>query len=288
MQNNIEQSTDIRSLYARASIVVFGGVCAVLMANLLYNLTYNGTGYAIFSRFRFMAGLCYPILYFWIGLLLRARKQNPKWWVQLIVLCLSLFCLYYYRHFAQTYKFFGFLYFASTGFGFLAPSKVFVQAKHYNGWLSLIMIILAVFCYTVIEFVKSRLLWGPIIPNHPDMEVIMELLLVNAEPLMVLITIYFVTQFAFSRIAQYLGSQSWFRGLIAIPCTFTFYVALSRTLATCNEIYIMISGAYIVPFLWLICQPITIYLFIVGYRYIRERRKKKEDRQSWKEMLRID
>ena len=281
--NITKQSTDIRSLYARASIVVFGGVCAVLMANqLLLHMT-NWDEPSVFPGFRFMAQLCYPILYFWGGLLLRAWKPKTKWWIQLVVLFISIFCLYRYRHFAENWNFIGTIYYAMAGVGFLIPPKVITSMKCNKGWISLMMLMLSVFCYTVLETTRHRLLWGPLMkPEFADMELMLETILVNAEPLMMIVVIYGATQFAFSRIAQYLGSQSWFRGIVAVPCIFIFIGVTSRLF---DSHYLYVSYT---PLLWFIAQPITIYLFIVGYRYIRERRKKKEDRQSWKEMLRID
>lgn len=284
---NIEQSTETRSLYTRASFVVFGGVCAVLMANqLLLHMT-NWDEPSIFPGFRFMAGLCYPILYFWIGMLLRSWKKNPKWWIQLIVLFLSIFCLYRYRHFAENWYFIGTIYFTMAGMGFLIPPKVITSLKCNKGWISLIMLMLSVFCYTVLETTRQRLLWGPLMkPKFADMELMLETILVNAEPLMMIVVIYFATQFAFSRIAQYLGSQSWFRGIVAVPCIFMF-IGVTIKLLNSHFLY-MVDFVYYTSLLWFIPQPITIYLIIVGYRRIREQRKKKEDRMSWKGMLHID
>lgn len=288
MQYNNEQSTDIRSLYTRASIVVFGGVCAVLMANHISNLSYNETRHALIPGFNFMAGLCYPILYFWGGLLLRTWKKNPKWWIQLIVLLLSILCLYRYRHFAENWNFIGTIYFAMAGVGFLIPSKVIASLKCNKGWISLMMLMLSVFCYTVLETTRHRLLWGPLMkPEFADMELMLETILVNAEPLMMIVVIYFAIQFAFSRIAQYLGSQSWFRGIVAVPCILMF-IGVTIRLFDSHYLFYMVDYVYYSPLLWFIAQPITIYLFIVGCRCIRELRKKKEDRMSWKEMLRID
>lgn len=90
------------------------------------------------------------------------------------------------------------------------------------------MILLSVFCYTALTTAKNRLLWGAVIPEHPDMEIMMETILINAEPLMVIITTYFVAQFAFSEVGQMLGSQVWFRGIVAVPCLYAFFGYLSR------------------------------------------------------------
>ena len=109
------------------------------------------------------------------------------------------------------------------------------------------MILLSVFCYTAQTTVKNRLLWGAVIPEHPDMEIMMETILVNAEPLMVIITTYFVAQFAFSEVGQMLGSQVWFRGIVAVPCLYAFFGYLSR-LITAFLLDLMRSRSD--PFVW--------------------------------------
>lgn len=273
------------TLYTRASIVVFGGVCAILMANQLLMHMSNWDEPSVFPGFRFMAKLCYPILYFWIGLLLRARKE-PKWWVQLIVLLVSAFFMYRYLHRISEWWFVGHLYLALAGIGYLIPTKIYLGYVRNQGWISIVMLLLSIFCYTAIEVVKNRLFWRPIIPEHPDMALMMKTILGYASPMMTIVVIYFVVQFAFSQESQYLGSQSWFRGIVAVPCIFMFLGEMFD-LQYWYHFY-MISHAMYSSFLRFIVQPITIYLFIVGYRYFRELRKKKEDRMSWKEMLRID
>lgn len=142
------------------------------------------------------------------------------------------------------------------------------------------------FCYTAFTTVKDRLLWGPIVPEHPDMELMMDTILVNAEPLMVIITIYFVGQFAFSEIAQKLGAQAWFRGIAAVPCIICFLGYFSR-LFTMRMFGLAINYVFYSPLMWFTVQPITIYLIIFCSRLIKERRKSKEDRRTWKELAKI-
>ena len=60
----------------------------------------------------------------------------------------------------------------------------------------------------------------------------METILVNAEPLMVIVATYFVAQFAFSEVGQKLGSLVWFRRIVAVPCIYVFLGYLSRLLTT--------------------------------------------------------
>ena len=178
------------------------------------------------------------------------------------------------------------LYLSMAGMGFLIPPKTLLSSSQNRGWISLAMILLSLFCYTALTTAKDRLLWGPIIPEHPDMELMMETILVNAEPLMIIISIYFVAQFAFSKVGQMLGSLAWFRGIIAIPCLYAFLGYLCR-LFTMRMFFFANHWVYYSPIMWFIVQPVTIYLVVFLYRLIRERRKMKEERVSWKELAKL-
>ena len=240
---------------------------------------------SVFPGFGNMAGICYPILYLWFGMLLRVLKRDPQWWLLLIVAGISAFCLYRYRHVTGNWRFSGFLYFTMAGIGYLVPPKTIKACSRNQGWISLALIAMSAFCYTALTTVKDRLLWGSIIPDHPEMEAMMELILINAEPLMAIIAAYFVAQFAFSHIAQDLGGKSWFRGIVAVPCVYVFLGTIPR-LFSFRPLF-MINYVYYSPLLWFIVQPITIYLVVFVIKLNRERSKQKEDRKSWREIARI-
>ena len=275
-----------KTLYTNASVIIGGAVCAVLMANSLFGRMSDWNEPSVFPGFRIMCGLCFPILYFWVGMLLRRKIQKPKWWFQVLLAGVAVFCLYRYRHFAENWGYADALYIATALIGFIIPPKILLSAAQNKGWISLILICLCAFCYTALTTVKDRLLWGPIVPEHPDMELMMETILVNAEPLMVIITIYFVAQFAFSEVAQRLGSQTWFRGIVAVPCIYCFLGYFSR-LFTMRMFGLAINYVFYSPLMWFIVQPITIYLIVFCSKLIKERRKSKEERRTWKELAKL-
>lgn len=274
-----------KEIYTNASVIIGGAICSVQMANSIIARLSDWDEPSVFPGFGIMCGVCFPILYFWVGTLLRAWIKDPKWWLQVIVAGLTIYGLYFYRHYAENWGYADALYLSMAGVGFLIPPKILLSSTQNRGWISLGMILLSVFCYTALTTVKDRLLWGPIIPEHPDMELMMETILVNAEPLMVIIVTYFVAQFAFSSIAQNLGSQVWLRWIVAVPCLYTFIGYLSRLLP--RPFYFAINYVYYSPLMWFIVQPITIYLVVFFIRLIRERRKKKENRISWKELAKL-
>lgn len=275
-----------KTLYTNASVVIGGAVCTVLMTSSILGRMSDWNEPAVFPGFRIMCGLCMPILFFWVGMLLRTKMTEPKWWFQVLLAGAALFCLYRYRHFAENWGYADALYISMAVIGFLIPPTTLLSASRNKGWISLMLVALCAFCYTALTTVKDRLLWGPIVPEHPDMELMMETVLVNAEPLMVIITIYFVAQFAFSEVAQKPGSQTWFRGIVAVPCIYCFLGYFSR-LFTLRMFNIAINWVYYSPLMWFIVQPITIYLIIFSSKLIKERRKNKEEKRKWKELAKL-
>lgn len=272
--------------YVNASVIIGGAVCALLMANRILGWVSDGDGPTVIPGLGILCGLCFPVLYFWAGMLLRTKMNEPQRWLRILAAGLSIFCLYGYRHFAENWGYADALYISMAAMGFLIPPKTLVSAAQNKGWISFALTVFCAFCYTAISTVKDRLLWGVIVPDHPDMEMMMETVLADAEPLMAVVTIYFIVQFAFSEIAQKLGSQAWFRGTAAIPCIFAFLDYLGR-LSTMRWFGVALDYVRYSPLMWFIVQPITIYLVVFLYRLIKERRQKKEERASWKELAKL-
>lgn len=133
-------------------------------------------------------------------------------------------CIYGYLCPDKGRRFIVFLYLAMTGIGYLVPQMALENSSRDKGWISLIMVALSAFCYTTLAVALQRLLKGPFMPGHEDMQQMLAAILVVAEPLMAIIVAYFVVQFSFSCIAQDLGSRSWFIGVVAVPCIYTFIV----------------------------------------------------------------
>ena len=105
-------------------------------------------------------------------------------------------------------------------------------------------------------------------PEHEDMRALIETLLVIAEPMMLIITAYFVVQFSFSRIARNLGSRSWFMGTVAVPCVYVFIFSALRVLRHSGAI---LGGLRYDPLPLFIVQPVTIYLAISLIRVLKRK-----------------
>lgn len=252
--------------YKNASLIFCGTMCTILLVNSMTGIMCAMDGTHVIPGFWAMASLCYPLLYCWLGVLLRAWKPDPKWWIQLLVAGMSMFCIYRYLCLDEGKRFIVFLYLAMTGIGYLVPPRTLKNSSRNNGWISLIMVAISAFCYTAIAVALQRLLKGPFMPEHEDMQEMLATIFMIAEPLMAIIVAYFVVQFSFSRIAQDLGSRSWFIGMVAVPCIYTFIVSVLRLLPP--RWTFCVDSMFYSPVLWLIVQPVTVYLAISLFRWL--------------------
>lgn len=255
-----EQTIDSGNLYTRASTVVFAGVGAVLTASHFFFKLPDPYERSVFSGLWYMVGLCYPILYFWAGVLMRAWKPDPRRWVRIVIFGISILCLYPYLHYPKNYTPF----FSIFGFGFLIPPDIIASSKSNRGWLSLLMLLLSVFCYTTLETADYTLFYNQFFGAYPNNMPIEKRELVDAKYLMMTVVIYFAVQFAFSRIAQRMGSLKWFKLVMALPCIFMFIDSVLRLFG--HDFHYMVSTS--LPHL--IIQPVTLYLITIGYRCVRE------------------
>ena len=191
-----------KTLYKNASVIVGGSVCAVLMAGIILRQQSGWNEPSVFPGFRFMCGLCIPLLWFWAGMLVRASWKRLPVWVK-VLLPVLLFC----RSMMVEGVLVDVTYVLLGVVGFLLPKEALLPPSQNKGWLPFVLTALSAYCYTALVTVKDRLLWGVVIPDHPDMEAMMESILVPAEPMLIIITAWFVAQFAFSEIAQDLASK---------------------------------------------------------------------------------
>ena len=169
---------------------------ALFLSSLFWRM--GDFGHSLIPGFSYAAGLAYPILSAWVGILLRARFNTGKWWIHAILLCLAIVLLYYYRHTAENWwwEYERLLCLAIAIFGYLIPPKELEKMSQNYGWNDLVLAAISAFSYAAIAVVKQRILWGPVMPEHPDMEALVEYLLVNTEPLLVFVAVYFASAFS--------------------------------------------------------------------------------------------
>ena len=273
--------TKAKSMYVNASVIICGGVCFV-KAITHFMLRASDWSESAIPGLVFMSDLCYPLLFTWIGLLLRGWKPESKWWVQLAVLLIAIYGLCRYCDWTADHWHIVHLDFAMIALGYLIPPKSLKLEGEKTGWLSLIMLMLSVFCYTAVSVAKQRLQWGDLMPEHQDMEKLLEALLWVAEPLLGLISAYFVIQFSFSSTAQNLGGQQWIRVLVAAVCGLSFIWAIQFFFMMFHRWTYMANYVYYSPILSLLVQPISVYLMIAVYRRAKSRKT-----LSWKECFKL-
>ena len=273
--------TKTKSMYVNASVIICGGVCLV-RAITHFMLKYSDWSEPAIPGLVFMSDLCYPLLFTWIGLLLRGWKPESKWWVQLAVLLIAIYGLCRYCDWTADYWHIVHLDFVMIALGYLIPPESLKLEGEKTGWLSLIMLMLSVFCYTAVSVAKQRLQWGDLMPDHQDMEKLLEALLWVAEPLLGLISAYIVIQFSFSSTAQNLGGQQWIRVLVAAVCGLSFIWAIQFFFMMFHRWTYMANYVYYSPILSLLVQPISVYLMIAVYRRAKSRKT-----LSWKECFKL-
>lgn len=123
--------------YKNASLIVFGAMCAILMVNNLVGKMSGWKDPSVIPGFWAMASLCYPLLYCWLGVLLRAWKPDPNRRIQLLVAGMSMFCIYRYLCLDEGKRFIVFLYLAMTGIGYLvSPGTLKNSSRNNDGFLS--------------------------------------------------------------------------------------------------------------------------------------------------------
>lgn len=278
-------SAKTKSMYVNASVIICGGVCLVRAITRIMLSASEWSDPAI-PGLVFMSDLCHPILFAWIGVLLRGWKPESKWWVQLAVSLAALYSLYRFCDWTAGHWHIVHLDMAMTALGYLIPPKDMKSEGEKTGVPSLIMLMLSVFCFTAVSVAKQRLLWGDLMPEHQDMEKLLEALLWMTEPLLGLISAYFVIQFSFSSAAQALGRQKWIRILAAIVCGLSFIWALQFLLMHFHRWVYMAGYVYYSPLLSVLIQPVTVYLIIAVYRKIVNRTETGE-RLPWKEAFKV-
>ena len=272
----------IDNRFKNATVLMTGGACLILVVNHLVNISATGLESPI-PGFYHLAGIAYSVLCLWMGMILRQWLRNPRWWVQALVACLAVFCLYKYRHPLYLYwNLYPYLYLMLICLGYLVPDRITAPAGRSRGWGYLGLLLISVFCYTATSVVLNRLNWltGSTLPEHQDMLSLMLTLTRDAEPMLVVLTLYFIILFSFSKTGQWLGERSWFRGIILVPTVFVFIGTLGN---------MIIRGTlFSTPIFLFLVQPVTIYLLVVLWRASAKLFKGvNQDYPTWKDIFMI-
>ena len=219
--------------FKNASVTLIGGVGALMIIGNLIRREDPWNGMAFIPGLSFLMGLGWPVLCIWAGMLLRQWFKNPRWWVQALIVCATVFFLYKSRHSLAWWNTEPFLYLMCVGVGYLVPEGLVSAASSRKGWEYLMLLLAAAFCYTATSVVAGRLQWHPWAfgVEHEDMKSLTQRLLLDCEPLLVMLAGYFAVMFSFSQVGQWLGNRDWFRGIGATLTIILFLASLSNSVS---------------------------------------------------------
>ena len=264
--------------FRNASFLMCGTACTLLVINHLLNRVLPYEELPAIPGFGYTLGICWGVLFLWAGMLLRRRWPSLRWWIQLPVLALALFCLYRYRLGVWiTYRSIPYLYLSVIGAGFLVPPDALDREREKSGWMDLALLLVSAFCYTAVAVVQGRLQsTSAFLPQFKDMERLLVWLVNTTEPLMLFVTLYFAVRFSFSKEGRWMGTQEWFKVVSCASFIIAFLACLSR---------------YWFPWadsLRFFVQPATIYLLTVLIRAAKKLVGREEwSRTPWKDILKI-
>ena len=215
--------------FKNASVTLIGGVgLLMILGNTILRASPYGFGeMTTVPGLSFLMGLGWPVLCIWAGLFLRQGFKNPRWWVQALIVCATVFFLYKSRHSLAWWDTLPFQYLMCVGVGFLVPEGLTATASNRKGWEYLMLLMAAAFCYTATSVVAGRLQWHPWAfgVEHEDMKSLTQRLLLDCEPLLVLLAGYFAVMFSYSQAGQWLGSRDWFLGICGMLSVILFLVS---------------------------------------------------------------
>lgn len=249
--------------YKDAFVLMAGSACTVMLLNDINRLF----DYPI-PGFRYLAWLAQLILFLWAGLLAGSR-MNPRRWKTGLFALATLACLYLARHYDYPSQArLPWLHLMMFGVGMLWPGSLLQRASEEKGWDSLMLLLGTAFCFTAYSVVEDRSLWGGMMPEHRDMQRLMQGLTRNAEPLMTLLAGYFAVRFSFSEWGRRLGASPWFRGFVLVPAVMAF-------IATLVGLFQRIGfGGYWqwLSLLLVTVQPVTIWMVFSVIRRVKRKR----------------
>ena len=249
-----------------ASLVFYGGVCAVILLCALFSSIAGVTGPPFVPGFFHMTGLCYPFLYFWAGLLVRDKwKTCPLWMKWLAGAVATASIIIYCRAFdVVTHSFYQ--YAAMFCLGLIIPTR---EKGLAPDWVNLLLALASIFCFTAVSIVNDRLYVIPFSLEQEDLQRLLEGLLSAAEPLLAIQAAFFVMEFSFSAIMLKIVSYKVVRYAVAILCLLSFALMLMRVFT--NPIHYTVGGVDYIPLLHLAVHPVIIYALV---RFLQRNRIK--------------
>lgn len=151
--------------YKSASVIMAGLACLLVVSEIILRFFTNSLnseeGIKFWSAVNPVRSLATPILFAWIGILLRKRLPAPKCWVKWLLLAIipATYILWTVLHQRWIYWWGDgerclFLY--SLILGYLIPVKYLEDCAHKKGWLELVLLLASAFCYYGVTRVENH------------------------------------------------------------------------------------------------------------------------------------
>jgi len=190
-----------------------GLACLLIVSEIFLRFLTNSMDFdeeiKFWSAVNPVRSLATPILFAWIGILLRKRLPAPKSWVKWLLLAFvpATYALWTVLHHRDIYWWADgerclFLY--SAILGYLIPAEYLEDCTHKKGWLELVLFLASTFCYygvtrvedhfSVVNFQMLAGEWTRLFCR-----------LMRFTPMAM--SLFFLAQFSFSQIGQLIGSK---------------------------------------------------------------------------------
>lgn len=267
------------SQFKNATLLVYGAALSVIIANTIMWRYIPYEHMPVIPGFGYITGIAWALLFFWAGLIIRQACPNVKWWIQLPILALAMFCLYRYISYnGWTTTSVPTLYASLFCLGFIAPLDVLKSLKYYKGWCLLGGTIILAFCFVAISVASNRLYWWDAFkPQFADMQRLLRWLTAATEPLLLVMVAILAVSFSFTQVGQWLGGRKWVKWFVIIASVWFFLPNFIYSIGRIDSWYF--SSRYLV-------QPINIYLLVGLYRKFAVRNERGE-KLSWKEAFKV-
>lgn len=249
----------------RASVVLAGGACLVLVLGRLFS---SYVGIVPVPGLWLVTQLAVPMLCLWCGMLVHDRIGRPKPWLPVLVGLLAAGTLAGQMAGTVSYSLRELLFILFHFLlGILLPWDHLRENGDKAGAKSALLCLLTAFVYAALRLVQQRLDGGVMKPENADMEALFKNVLRIVQPLASVLPLLFASEFAFSKAGQWLGSRKWFFWLSVPAAVFCFFVAM---MSLSFEFWIHYPyGA--VTWIRFLVQPVTVCLILVIWRFINNK-----------------
>lgn len=259
----------MNTIYKQSSVVLAGFACLLIASEIILRPFLQGMTIeeelAIWRNIYPLKSMATPVLFCWIGILLRGRYPSPKGWVKGLLLAFipASYLLWTILH-RNGISFYGdgerCIWLYSAILGFIIPAERLKGFSKENGWLELALFLASAFCYCGVTRVEDH--FG--VENYQMLSNELTRLfcrMMRFAPLGM--SLFFLSEFSFSRIGQKIGSVK------AIGWTVQVLAGLSFLLVFVWSFPRVMYFFELYRFYKLVSQPVTVYLLVVLVRLAR-------------------